>query len=49
LGAIFTKRVLQLKTQTDVRLPMRTFRFSITYLALLFAALMLDHYVRFTL
>jgi len=49
LGAIFTTRVLQLKTQTDVRLPMRTFRFSITYLALLFAALMLDHYVRFTL
>jgi len=49
LGAIFTTRVLQLKTQTDVRLPMRTFRFSITYLALLFAALMLDHYVRYTL
>jgi len=47
LGAMFTTRVLQLKTQTDVRLPMRTFRFSITYLALLFAALMLDHYVRF--
>jgi len=49
LGAIFTVRALQLKTQTDVRLPMRTFRFSITYLALLFAALMLDHYVRITL
>jgi len=49
LGAIFTVRALQLKTQTDARLPMRTFRFSITYLALLFAALMLDHYVRITL
>ena len=49
LGAIFTTRALQLKTQTDVRLPMRTFRFSITYLALLFAALILDHYVRITI
>ena len=49
LGAIFTLRALQLKTQTDVRLPMRTFRFSITYLALLFAALILDHYVRITI
>ena len=49
LGAIFTVRAVQLKTQTDVRLPMRTFRFSITYLALLFAALMLDHYVRITI
>jgi heme O synthase-like polyprenyltransferase len=26
-------------------LPMRTFRFSITYLMLLFAALIVDHYV----
>ena len=28
-------------------LPMRTFRFSITYLMLLFAALILDHYLYF--
>jgi protoheme IX farnesyltransferase len=30
-------------------LPMRTFRFSITYLMLLFAALITDHYLRLTL
>ncbi len=49
LGAIFLVRALQLKTRTDARLPMRTFNFSITYLGLLFAALMVDHYVRITL
>jgi len=49
LGAMFTTHALKLKTRTDVRLPMRTFRFSITYLALLFAALILDHYVRITI
>ena len=31
----------------DIDLPMRTFRFSITYLALIFAALLLDHYFLF--
>jgi protoheme IX farnesyltransferase len=46
LGGVFIFRVLQLKTQADERLPMRTFSFSITYLALLFAALLVDHYVR---
>jgi heme o synthase len=45
LGGFFIHRALQLKTRTDERLPMRTFSFSITYLALLFAALLLDHYV----
>lgn len=45
LGAIFIFRALQLKMRADARLPMRTFAFSITYLALLFAALLLDHYV----
>lgn len=49
LGGMFMQRVLQLKNHTDVRLPMRTFTFSITYLALLFAALMIDHYVRITI
>jgi protoheme IX farnesyltransferase len=44
LGAFFLYRVLQLKMRTDERLPMRTFSFSITYLALLFAALLVDHY-----
>ena len=44
LGGFFLYRVLQLKVRSDVRLPMRTFSFSITYLALLFAALLIDHY-----
>ena len=45
LGGFFIYRALQLKTRSDERLPMRTFSFSITYLALLFAALLVDHYV----
>lgn len=49
LGGFFIYRALQLKTRADERLPMRTFSFSITYLALLFAALLVDHYVRITL
>ena len=44
LGGFFLYRALQLKVQSDIRLPMRTFSFSITYLALLFAALLVDHY-----
>jgi protoheme IX farnesyltransferase len=45
LGAAFLQRAWQLKHRSDAQLPMRTFTFSITYLALLFAALLLDHYV----
>jgi heme o synthase len=45
LGGVFIFRALQLKTRADERLPMQTFSFSITYLALLFAALLIDHYV----
>ena len=45
LGGVFLFRALQLKVRADERLPMRTFAFSITYLALLFAALLVDHYV----
>ncbi len=45
LGGFFLKRAWQLKHLSDARLPMQTFSFSITYLALLFAALLLDHYV----
>ncbi len=33
----------------DHELPMRTFRFSITYLGLLFAALLVDHYLKIQL
>lgn len=45
LGAMFLFRALQLKVRQDARLPMQTFGYSITYLALLFAALLIDHYV----
>jgi protoheme IX farnesyltransferase len=31
----------------DVELPMKTFRFSISYLGFLFAALLVDHYLLF--
>jgi protoheme IX farnesyltransferase len=49
LGGFFLFRASQLKLRTDARLPMRTFTFSITYLALLFTALLVDHYVMITL
>jgi heme o synthase len=49
LGGFFIYRALQLMNRTDERLPMQTFSFSITYLALLFAALLLDHYVKIRL
>ncbi len=49
LGGFFLYRASQLKMRTDARLPMQTFSFSITYLALLFAALLLDHYVKIRL
>lgn len=48
LGGFFLFRASQLKLRSDERLPMRTFTFSITYLALLFAALLVDHYVMIT-
>lgn len=49
LGALFLFHAYQLKTRDDERLPMGTFKFSITYLAFLFAALLLDHYIRVNL
>jgi protoheme IX farnesyltransferase len=49
LGAFFILRALQLKMHAHAQSPMRTFSFSITYLALLFAALLIDHYVRIRL
>ena len=49
LGGFFLVRASQLLGGKDARLPMRTFSFSITYLALLFAALLVDHYVRIRL
>lgn len=49
LGGFFLYRAFELKVRPDARLPMRTFSFSITYLALLFAALLVDHYFMFRL
>jgi len=49
LGGVFLHRALMLKIRTDARLPMRTFAFSIKYLALLFAGLLVDHYFRIRL
>jgi len=45
LGSVFLNyAVRMLRDRDDVELPMRTFKFSITYLAILFAALLVDHY-----
>ena len=44
-GGIFLAYAIRMKLDSgDVSLPMRTFKFSITYLAVLFAALLIDHY-----
>ncbi|MBS0579341.1 MAG: protoheme IX farnesyltransferase [Proteobacteria bacterium] len=45
LNAGFLYYALALKITARVELPMRVFRFSITYLMWLFAALLLDHYL----
>jgi heme o synthase len=49
LNARFLYFVVKLNRELEPRpqLPMRTFRFSITYLMLLFAALIVDHYLLF--
>jgi protoheme IX farnesyltransferase len=47
LNARFLYFVMALNKGLKPDLPMRTFRFSITYLMLLFAALILDHYLFF--
>ncbi len=45
LGAMFLNYAIRMRVETDdAELPMRTFKFSITYLAILFAALLVDHY-----
>jgi len=45
LGLIFVAYALQLWRDYSDRLAMRTFRWSILYLMLLFAALLIDHYL----
>jgi protoheme IX farnesyltransferase len=44
LGAWFLWYAIRLKSDEGLELPMRVFRFSINYLMILFAALLLDHY-----
>jgi protoheme IX farnesyltransferase len=44
LGSIFIYYALKLKFRPTEQLPMRTFGFSITYLSVLFAMLLVDHY-----
>ncbi len=45
LGGIFLSFAIRMRrTPGDLVLPMRTFKFSITYLGVLFAALLIDHY-----
>jgi protoheme IX farnesyltransferase len=44
LGARFLYYALRMKRDPSLELPMQVFRFSITYLMILFAALLVDHY-----
>jgi len=45
LDGLFLRHAWQLRQSERAELPMRVFRFSINYLALLFAALLVDHYL----
>ena len=45
LDALYLRQAWTLRQSERADLPMRAFRFSINYLALLFAALLVDHYV----
>ena len=45
LDGVFLRHAWALRISARADLPMKTFRFSINYLALLFAALLIDHYL----
>jgi protoheme IX farnesyltransferase len=47
LGGRFLYYAVKLKSDDGVELPMKVFRFSINYLMILFAALLIDHYFIF--
>jgi len=47
LGGMFLRYAIKLKSDEGLELPMRVFRFSINYLMILFAALLVDHYFLF--
>jgi protoheme IX farnesyltransferase len=49
LGAIFLWYAIRLYTHYSDALSKRTFRYSIVYLSALFAALLIDHYLRIAL
>ncbi len=50
LGGMFLRMAIQMRRRPDIAdLPMRTFKFSITYLGVLFAALLVDHYFKYQL
>jgi protoheme IX farnesyltransferase len=49
LDAIFLQKAWQLRRSESAELPMRVFRYSINYLAILFAAFLVDHYLPRTL
>ncbi len=50
LGGIFLHHAIRMyRVPDDVEMPMKTFRFSISYLGYLFAALLVDHYLKFQL
>ncbi|MDX1804299.1 MAG: heme o synthase [Alcanivorax sp.] len=48
LGLLFLYYAVRLRFSEDPSLPMKTFGYSITYLFILFAALLVDHYVAIT-
>ena len=47
LDGVFLRYAVRLYRDFSFRLAARAFRYSILYLALLFAALLVDHYLRF--
>jgi protoheme IX farnesyltransferase len=50
LDAVFLYHAIQMRrVPEDLELPMKTFKYSITYLGALFAALLVDHYFLFQL
>jgi protoheme IX farnesyltransferase len=49
LGAVFLRYAIRLYTHYSDELSKRTFRYSIVYLSALFAALLIDHYLRIAL
>ena len=48
LGGVFIGYAMRLMYRPTAQLPMKTFGFSITYLSLLFAMLLVDHYIPMT-